>query len=119
MLWPGDSPVDVAAVSLDGDLADRGIQKVDLLKIDAEGAEPLVLSGATRLLENASCPCIVVEVNPATLRSANSEPADVLGILEANRYQCQELERFMDKGEPGFECSGDSGVRTSQVRCRG
>jgi FkbM family methyltransferase len=93
----GDHAVDVAAVSLDEDLAERGIQKVDLLKIDAEGAEPLVLAGAAALLKSGAT--IVIEVNPVALRSANATPADVLDKLQSSGYHCSELERFEYKGE--------------------
>jgi FkbM family methyltransferase len=95
----GDDPVKVRAVSLDDDLADHGVQKIDLLKIDAEGAEPLVLIGAARLLRSNSAPTIIIEVNPVSLRSANSVPAAVISSLESSGYRCSELERVMYKGE--------------------
>lgn len=95
----GGDPVKVTAVSLDDDLADHGVQKVDLLKIDAEGAEPLVLIGAAKLLNSTSAPTIIIEVNPVSLRSANSAPAAVLNSLESSGYRCSELERVMYQGE--------------------
>lgn len=95
----GDRSVKVPAVTLDEDLAARSIQKVDLLKIDAEGAEPLVLAGAIGLLSSAAAPTIIIEVNPASLRSANSAPAAVYNALQASGYHCSELERTMYKGE--------------------
>ena len=91
--------VEVATISLDDDLASRGIQKVDLLKIDVEGAELLVLAGAARLLGSNAAPTVIIEVNPVSLRSANSDPAAVLGWLQSRGYRCSELERFVYKGE--------------------
>ena len=94
-----DHPVEVATICLDDDLAERGVEKVDLLKVDVEGAEPLVLAGAIRLLRSAAAPAIVMELNPVALRFANSEPADLLNSLQSNGYRCTELERAMYKGE--------------------
>jgi len=91
--------VEVATVSLDEDLAARGVQKVDLLKIDVEGAEPLVLAGASLLLNNPGAPAVVIEVNPVALRSANAVPATVINKLETSGYHCIELEKFLYKGE--------------------
>jgi FkbM family methyltransferase len=95
----GDHSVEVPAVTLDDEMAERGVQKVDLLKIDAEGAEPLVLSGSVKLLANSPAPSIVMEVNPVTLRSANSEPAALLDKLKTSGYSCRDLERGLYKGE--------------------
>ncbi len=57
---PGET---VQTVALDEWLAQQGINHVDLLWIDVEGAEELVLSGATRLLSNPTAPLIVCELN--------------------------------------------------------
>jgi FkbM family methyltransferase len=99
MFGDGHQSVEVQAVSLDDDLAARNIHRVDLLKIDAEGAEPLVLAGAIKLLGDCAAPTIIIEVNPVSLRSANSEPAAVFSALESSGYHCRELERSMYKGE--------------------
>lgn len=60
---------EVKAVRLD----DLGLDSVDLIRIDAEGSEPLVLRGATRLLQN---PDIVVcmEWSVVQMRSRVSVP---------------------------------------------
>jgi FkbM family methyltransferase len=95
----GDYSIEVATVSLDDDLADRGVQKVDLLKIDVEGAEPLVLAGAEKLLRQTAAPTILIEVNPVSLRSASYVPAVILNWLQSHGYNLHELEQFMYKGE--------------------
>jgi FkbM family methyltransferase len=96
----GDGPqsVRVPAVSLDEDLAARGIEHVDLLKIDAEGAEAFVLDGATRLLSSPNPPAILVEVNAFTLRSAGLQPSDILSRLESHGYHHTEIESLLYKG---------------------
>lgn len=42
---------DVQAVRLDGFIANEGIEKIDFVKIDIEGAELLCLKGATKMLK--------------------------------------------------------------------
>lgn len=90
--------VQVPAISLDDDLAARGIHRVDLLKIDAEGAEAFVLDGATRLLSSPNPPAIIVEVNAFTLSCAGLQPSDILSRLESCGYNHTELEAGTYKG---------------------
>jgi FkbM family methyltransferase len=96
----GNDPqsVRVAAVSLDRDLADRKIGHVDVLKIDAEGAEPFVLDGATRLLASPNPPVIIIEVNAFTLNCAGFKPSEVLSRLESHGYRLTEIEKLTYKG---------------------
>ena len=95
----GNHSVKVPAVSLDDDLATRGVEKVDLLKIDAEGAEPLVLAGAVKLLGEVPSPAVVIEVNPVSLRLANFAPETISNLLRSSGYRIDELERSLFKGE--------------------
>lgn len=96
----GNDPlsVSVPAVSLDDDLAARSIEHVDLLKIDAEGAEPFVLDGATRLLSSPHPPAIIIEVNAFTLNCAGLKPSDIFSRLESHGYQHTEIESSTYKG---------------------
>jgi len=96
----GDDPnsVRVPAISLDDDLAARGIDHVDLLKIDAEGAEPYVLDGATRLLTSPHPPAIIMEVNAFTLNCAGFKPSDIFSRLEKLGYTHTEIESGAYKG---------------------
>jgi FkbM family methyltransferase len=62
----GDVEV-VPAISLDAWAAAEGIERVDLVKLDVEGAEVRVLDGARRLLARHE-PDLVIELNPVALR---------------------------------------------------
>jgi FkbM family methyltransferase len=95
----GGDLIEVSAVTLDEDLAGRGIQKVDLLKVDVEGAELSVLVGAAKVLSSAARPTIILELNPATLRDADSDSAAIIGWLHASGYQTRNLEVFNYQGE--------------------
>jgi len=84
---------EVPAVSLDSEQ----LGKVDLLKIDAEGAEPLVLSGAKKLL--AARPTLIIEVNPIALRQAGSSAEDLMAQISSCGYQVRTIEEFSYMGE--------------------
>jgi hypothetical protein len=53
----------VETVSLDDFCALKGIQHIDLLKIDIQGNEPEALRGAARLLAERRIRCIFMELN--------------------------------------------------------
>ena len=60
----GDARVPVR--TLDGWAEEVGLTRLDVLKLDVEGAEPAVLRGARRTLARL-CPALVVECNPPAL----------------------------------------------------
>jgi FkbM family methyltransferase len=60
--------VSVAVRKLDDVLAERGIERVDFIKLDAEGGELAVLEGARRLLQTAPRPAILAEVEDVRTR---------------------------------------------------
>ncbi len=64
--------VEVTTVSLDQALA--GETHVDVVKIDAEGAEPLILRGMERILKGNPGVRILMEFAPVHLRRAGFEP---------------------------------------------
>jgi FkbM family methyltransferase len=96
----GDCCLEVAAVTLDEDLAAHGIETVQVLKIDAEGAEPLVLTGAAKLMNSKMPPLILIEVNSHCLHAAGSSPEAVLELLQRSGYRCVEMEPELYKGQP-------------------
>jgi len=68
---PGES-LTVETVTLDAALADE--PRIDVIKIDAEGSEPFVLRGMTRILATSPGLRIFVEFAPEHLRRAGIEP---------------------------------------------
>lgn len=56
------SEVKVPVLTLDHFCADRGIDRIDLLKLDAQGYELRILDGARQLLDRLAVPLIYVEV---------------------------------------------------------
>lgn len=52
------------------------------LKIDVEGAEPLVLAGMAGLFDRSLDPVMFVELNPTALREAGNSPEDLQATLD-------------------------------------
>lgn len=72
----------VRAVRLDDELVD--VPRVDVLKMDIEGAEPRALAGMKDLLRTRR-PTVLVEFSPDLIRvSSRSDPADFLAALGEN-----------------------------------
>ncbi len=66
-LGDGDGAVLVRSTTLDAWARDAGLARLDLVKIDVEGAEPMVLVGARATVARLR-PTLVVECNVAALR---------------------------------------------------
>ncbi|MEA2467124.1 MAG: hypothetical protein QOJ57_1250, partial [Thermoleophilaceae bacterium] len=67
--------IDEAALSL-------GIERIDLLKIDVEGAEAKVLAGASGLLERGAVDAVLIELSDETLVPAGTTAVAVVERLE-------------------------------------
>lgn len=71
--------------NLDEWIEDRKVGKVDLIKIDVEGYEMEVLSGATRLL-NEFAPTLFVELDDSNLGQQGSSAKELVQFLEKHRF---------------------------------
>ena len=75
-------------VTLDDVVADT---PVDVLKIDIEGAEPLAMRGAERMLRNQR-PIILCEINPSLLQNVSqTSPRAFIESMESRDYVCHAL----------------------------
>lgn len=92
----------VAVTSLDGYCKTKGIQSIDLLKVDVEGMEPYVLQGARALLSERKIAALLIEICPVMLRYAGFSPGDLVREFEAARYSAYALN---DDGRPGAKLS--------------
>lgn len=84
--------VEVEAVPLDELLPDVA---ADVIKVDVEGAEPLVLRGAARLIDRSPQLVVVVEFRNETHFSGES-PADVLALYRSLGFELCLLRRNGD-----------------------
>lgn len=78
-----------AYVEVEGTSVDNffGKKKIDLVKIDSEGAEPLVLEGMKRVLRHNRRVKIFMEFNPGNLRRAGRDPEDILKLLKSFKFK--------------------------------
>jgi FkbM family methyltransferase len=93
---PGsDTPyVEIEIDTLDAVLARGGIEKVDTIKMDVEGAEELILRGASGLFSRHR-PKVLFEINPEAIANLNLATDGVWKYLGALGYS------FFDLSETG------------------
>ena len=94
----------VKTTTVDRFVASNGLTHLDLVKMDVQGAEPLILAGATDTLREWR-PDLVVEVSHWDLQMGGSSGRAVLATLERLGYQCFFLRQ---NGLPGSKvCSNE------------
>jgi FkbM family methyltransferase len=82
----GDKAYSVAVRLIDDLLDERGINSVDLIKMDIEGSEYRALRGAARTL--ARCrPVLMIELNEFALSRCGSSAREVKELLHASGYR--------------------------------
>jgi FkbM family methyltransferase len=77
---------DVTVTTLDAFVAENGIPRLDLIKIDIEGSEARFLRGAANSLRRWH-PVLLIEINPAVLEQFGSTAAEVASLLSDLGYQ--------------------------------
>jgi len=80
--WPGLAPartVEIELRTIDEILAERALHRIDLLKMDVQGAEPRVLAGAKNAIRDGLVSVIYTEI---IVRNTYSGQATVGQILE-------------------------------------
>jgi FkbM family methyltransferase len=71
----------VPAINIDAFCAARGIEHIDLLKLDVQGQEHLVLNGAIQLISAGRIGSIFTELNWATVNNVKSPAEAVIALL--------------------------------------
>jgi len=80
----------VRCITIDNFLNKENIKKVDLIKIDVEGAEPKVLRGMNKLLSEQN-PKILIEINEERLRSAGHSKDYIYEFLASKGYKAYDI----------------------------
>jgi len=83
--------IDVESITIDSFLSEKGIQSVDFMKMDVEGAEPLVIVGMRKTICSSQWLSLLIEYNPQALRSGNIMPEKFLHDLLEMRFQVQTI----------------------------
>jgi FkbM family methyltransferase len=81
---------EVELVTLDDFVERNGIRRLDFMKIDIQGAEPLLLEGGRKTFASLS-PDLLIEVAPRELRSAGRDSRDLCVMLEDLGYRLYRL----------------------------
>ncbi|MDP8265649.1 MAG: FkbM family methyltransferase [Candidatus Aceula meridiana] len=85
--------IDVKVITLDDYTSSEGIAKVDFLKIDVEGAEMLVINGATKLLSdvNRRPRLMMLELSACHLQKFSSNVTAIVDVLKTHGYHAKIL----------------------------
>lgn len=91
---------EVQTITLDQYVNEHGIGRVDLIKMDIEGAELLALRGGHRLLNRLDGPAIVLEVADLNTQGFGYRALDILHELKASGYSVHYLQDDSTIGLP-------------------
>jgi FkbM family methyltransferase len=81
-----DRAIQVGTRTLDSFLAEQGVGRVDVVKVDVEGAEMHVLRGMPELLSGATRPALMFEICAAHLKAAGFTPAELFNAIVSYGY---------------------------------
>lgn len=87
--------VEVPLTTLDTWLSSRGVERIDAVKMDVQGAEVAVLAGARETLRRTQPAWMLIEFSPEHLRGAGSSPEAFWEALAEHGYEPWSLD-----GEP-------------------
>jgi FkbM family methyltransferase len=80
--------VRVRSTTIDSLLSELGVEKVDFVKVDVEGAEKLVLTGAEKTLQERKIDRLACEIHPPHV-----QPRDIEAFLRAHHFSTLVLNR--------------------------
>jgi FkbM family methyltransferase len=83
--WSNADPLEVPVSTFDAWASTANLGRISLVKIDVEGAEPLVLRGMQGTLSSESKPQIIVEFCPSNLGTRDAEE-EMFRILTGHGY---------------------------------
>jgi FkbM family methyltransferase len=82
----GSGTIEVQSTTLDAFCSENNVTRIDILKIDVQGAEVQVLSGATGLLRDQLVRMVYLEVNFNEIYLGQAFFHDVSGFLHSHGY---------------------------------
>jgi FkbM family methyltransferase len=80
------------SITIDDHCAQARIEQIDLLKVDVEGAEALVLRGASRYLSEGKIKAVICEMNDGALQAFGMTSEKIKGLLASHGFT--EVARF-------------------------
>ncbi|MBA3679827.1 MAG: FkbM family methyltransferase [Bacteroidetes bacterium] len=82
--------------TLDNIVKELKLEKLDLVKIDAEGSEQDVLNGAKETIKTFA-PIIILAIHPALIKNNNQNTADIFDIIHSFNYTVYYKEQVLSK----------------------
>jgi FkbM family methyltransferase len=82
----------VPITTLDAFLRSASLARVDLMKVDAEGAELLIFQGAKNLLARPAAPAILYEAFSFLTRGFDYHPVEIFWLLDGCGFSCFTLD---------------------------
>jgi FkbM family methyltransferase len=104
----------VAVRRLDDDLADLGVGKVDLVKLDVDGLEASILRGARQMLSRDR-PTILIEVSRSHFAEPRSNPLELLSELGYSFWHTTTLKRLSSWSEARAMLEGEAAAHLDSV----
>ena len=86
---------DIDLVRLDDYVSEKGIERIDLVKIDIEGAEFNALKGSRSALSEFR-PIVLMELDLENLKRAGCAPEEILSFWENLKYEVSRVENSGD-----------------------
>jgi FkbM family methyltransferase len=87
---PGSMKTTVETMTLDDFVAEHSIRKLDLMKVDIQGAEVKLLEGGQRTFTELS-PDLLMEISPEDLACMGKTSADLCRLIESYGYRIHHL----------------------------
>jgi len=84
--------VEVPTERLDDFVEREGIERVDAIKLDVEGAELHVIHGADKTILRFK-PIMMVEINPDTLKAAGTTPQELFDAIVSYGYKAHVIRK--------------------------
>lgn len=90
--YKNSKPIQIKAISLDDYFTNRPENKIDLIKIDVEGAEFNVLKGMQNIMKKNINLKILLEFNPYFLENAGANPKHLIDFLQDRSFKINYLD---------------------------
>lgn len=108
--------INVQCLTLDSLTKTKGVDCIDLMKIDAEGSEFSILLGAKNTLERSPNLTIICEFGDACQRSAGRSTGELYNLLESLGFKI--FHYNVDTNELEFEPPGKTYDYVNLIACR-
>jgi FkbM family methyltransferase len=83
--------VEVATTAIDSYMTREKIERVDVIKIDIQGGEPMAFTGMQKLFNQTNDLSIIMELSPGDLKLANVDPLEFLQKIKDYGFEILQI----------------------------